>query len=201
AVEFFQKAVEKDPRFAAAWAGMPTAYVWGTILRRFPAPSGWISCRDAARKAVDLDPTLAEGYAGLAAVKAHYALDYAGAQQLYEHALEINPREDHALVGSAVLLQALGQFDQAIAFRKRLIEIDPVSASAQWGLANAYLTSGQIDLAAKQVEAVLGMDPNFSEAHIALIRIHIARGEFNQAIAVARKQAENPQNTRALAFL
>jgi TolB-like protein/DNA-binding winged helix-turn-helix (wHTH) protein/Tfp pilus assembly protein PilF len=201
AVEFFQKAVEKDPRFAAAWAGMSTAYVWGTILGRFAAPSGWISCRDAARKAVDLDPTLAEGYAGLAVVKAHYDLDYAGAQQLYEHALEINPREDHALVGSAVLLQALGQFDQAIAFRKRLIEIDPVSASAQWGLANAYLTSGQIDLAAKQVEAVLGMDPNFSEAHIALIRIHIARGEFNQAIAVARKQAENPQNTRALAFL
>lgn len=199
AVEFFQKAIEKDPHFAAAWAGMAHAYVPGTVFGHF-APQAWLKAQEAAQNALRLDGTLSEAYTVLGNVKAFWDFDFDAAQRFYNRALELNPRDPSALVSSAYLLQALGQFDQSIAFRKRRIEIDPVSVNAQWGLANGYLTSGQYDLAEKQVQVVLGMDPNYEEAHIALIRIAIARGAYDQAIVEARK-LETPENARGLAFL
>jgi len=201
AVEFFQKAIAKDSSFAAAWAGLSHAYFSAGWYGRLPHQQALIDARHAARRALELDPMLSEAYATLGGVKTALDLDFEGSLQLFNHAMELNPRDTFALLSYAYTLQSLGRFDQAIALRQRIIEIDPTSPDAQWGLANAYLTSGQIDLAAKQVQVVLGMDPNHAEAHIALIRIHIARGEFDQAIAEARKQAETPQDTRALTFL
>ena len=201
AIEFFQKAVARDPRFAAAWAGLSTACFGAGWYGRLPHQGAWIDARNAAQRALELDPTLSEAYTTLASLTAAVDLDFDAAQRLFNRALELNPRDTRALLHYAFLLQGLGEFDQAIAIRKRIIEIDPVSADAQWGLANAYLTSAQYDLAAKQVDIVLGMDPNHAEAHIALVRLAVARGDYETAIAEARKQAENPQNRRALAFL
>ena len=201
AIEFFQKAVDKDPRFAAAWSGLGVAYFQAGWYHRSPRQTAYVEARNAAQRALDLDPTLSEAHGTLGGVKAALDLDFEGALQVYDRALELNPRDTYALLHYAYLLQSLGRFDQAIALRKRIIEIDPVSTNSQWGLANAYLTSGQNDLGAKQVQVVLGMDPDYAEAHIALIRLAITRGDYNAAIAEARKQAEIPENTRALSFL
>lgn len=201
AIEFFQKAVQKDPRFAAAWAGMSRAYFEARWYGRLPQQERWIDARNAAERALTLDSTLSEAYTTLSGLKAAYDFDFDGALQLGNKALELNPRDTYGLIHYAYLLQALGRFDQAIALSKRLIEVDPVSANSQWRLANAYLTSGQDDLAAKQVQVVLGMDPNYAEAHIALIRLAIDRGDYDAAIAEGRREAQNPQNVRALAFL
>lgn len=200
AIEFFQKAVQKDPRFAAAWAGLSRAYFDARWFGRLHSQTAWTDARNAAQNAISLDNTLSEPYTTLGDVKAQDR-DFDGAAQFFNRALELNPRDTDALMHYGYLLQALGHFDQAIALAKRMIEIDPLSTNAQWRLANAYLTSGQNDLAAKQVQIVLGMDPNYSEAHIALIRLAIDRGDYDGAIAEARKQAEIPQNTRALGFL
>ena len=201
AVEFFQKSVQKDPRFAAAWAGLAHAYFGAGWYHRLPREAAFINARNAAHKALDLDATLSEAYATLGGVKAALDRDVDGSLQLLTRALELNPRDEFALIGYAWQLQSLGRFDQAIAVSKRLVEIDPVSPNSQWRLANAYLTSGQNDLAAKQVQIVLGMDPNYAEAHIAVIRLAVDRGDYDAAIAEGRQQAQIPGNTRALGFL
>ena len=201
AVEFFEKAVHKDPRFAAAWAGMSHAYFDASWYGPLHHQQTDTEARNAAERALVLDPTLSEAYTTLSSLKAAVDLDFDGALQLGNKALELNPRDTYGLIHYAYLLQALGRFDQAIALSKRLVEVDPVSANSQWRLANAYLTSGQDDLAAKQVQVVLGMDPNYAEAHIALIRLAIDRGDYDAAIAEGRKDAQDPKNVRALAFL
>ncbi|HJT16437.1 MAG TPA: winged helix-turn-helix domain-containing protein [Thermoanaerobaculia bacterium] len=204
AIEFFQKAIDHDPHFAAAWASMSLAYVFSAELAAFGPQSrhaAWAHARECARKAIELDPMLSDPYATLADVAAAVDFQFDNALQLYDRAIELNPRDRYAVLRDAYLLQCLGRFDQSIALRKRFIEIDPVSINAQWGLANAYLTSGQNDLAAKQVQVVLGMDPHYAEAHIALIRLAVARGDFDAAITEARSQTAATGDVRALSFL
>ena len=201
ALDFFQKCVQKDPKFAAAWAGMSRAWFNAGWYKHASRQEAFINARNAANRALELDGTLSEPYAPLANIKASQDLDFDGALRLYNRGLELNPRDTSVLLAYAYLLQAIGHFDQAIAISKRLIEVDPVNTNNQWRLANAYLTSGQLDLASKQVQVVLGMDANYAEAHIALVRLAIARGDYDVAIGEAERLSADPKNIRALAFL
>jgi TolB-like protein/DNA-binding winged helix-turn-helix (wHTH) protein/tetratricopeptide (TPR) repeat protein len=199
--DFLEKAVEKDPSFAAAWASLAHTYSVGSHYGRFPASTALPKAEAAALKALQLDDSLSEAHTSLGNVKNSWYFDFPGAEREYIRALELNPSDTYALLCYAYLLQCLGRFDEAITFRNRHIDVDPLSPDAQWGLANAYITSGQYDRAMQQVALVLGMEPNYAEAHIGLIRLYIVRGEYEKAIAEAREQAKAPENIRALAFL
>jgi TolB-like protein/DNA-binding winged helix-turn-helix (wHTH) protein/tetratricopeptide (TPR) repeat protein len=200
--DFFQKAVDKDPQYALAWAGLAQTYVNMGWFGQLPPATAYPKAETAALKALQLDDKLSEAHVAIGAVKAAWYLDYAGAEREFVRAVELSPKNIGAHVWLAHLVQSLGRFDEAIALRKRSVEIDPLDVNLQWGLANAYLTAHRYDAALKQLNVVLGMDPNYYEAHVAQLRIAVAQGRYDEAIAMGRKLvATDPANNRGLSFL
>lgn len=206
ALELFQKAVAKDPRYALAWAGVAQAYaVMAALNETGMTPRlAWRNAETAALTALRLDDDLSEGHSALGSVKMYWYLDFAGAEREFVRALELNPGNQGALVYYAYLLQALRRFDEGIALRERVIELDPFSPSAQWGLANAYLIARQDDRGIRQTLMVIGMDPTFPESQVALTCVYAWRGEYEKAIAEGRRAVEVSEGGfrfRSLAFL
>jgi TolB-like protein/DNA-binding winged helix-turn-helix (wHTH) protein len=206
ALKLFQKAVEKDPHYALAWAGVAQAYAgMGAVNVTGISPRvAWTNAEAAALTALRLDDNLSEAHSALGTVKMYWYLDFAGAEREFTRSLELSPRNQGALVFYAYLLQAVRRFDEDIALREREIELDPLSPAVQWGLANAYLTARQDDRGIQQALMVIGMDPMMPEPHIALTRQYALRGEYEKAIAEGRRAVEVSQGGfrfRALAFL
>jgi tetratricopeptide (TPR) repeat protein len=202
----FQKAVERDPRYALAWAGVAQSYA-GMAAVNVTGVSprlAWTNAEAAALTALRLDDSLSEGHSALGSVKMYWYLDFAGAEREFRRALELNPGNQGALVYYAYLLQALRRFDEDIALREREIEVDPLNPAVQWGLANAYLTARKDDRGIQQALMVIGMDPMMPEPHIALTRVYALRGEYAKAIAEGHRAVEVSEGgfrLRSLAFL
>jgi tetratricopeptide (TPR) repeat protein len=205
AAALFEKAARIDPTYALAWAGVAQAYAnQGEIIVRYtgvPARVGFEKAEAAVRKALQLDPDLSEAHCAAGAIKMNWDLDYAAAEQELRRALELNPRNTLALQYYGYLLQCLRRFDESLAVKKRLVEIDPMNPGVQWGLAHLYLTARQDEQGIRQALMVLSMEPNFPEVYVALTRIHALRGEYDKAIAYGEKLLQidpsNPQRGRA----
>jgi DNA-binding winged helix-turn-helix (wHTH) protein/TolB-like protein/Tfp pilus assembly protein PilF len=187
AIALLQRAVRKDPSFALAWAGLAELYGSSAAFGTLPPQDAFAKAGIAVYKALQLDDELSEAHCSAGVIKMYWDLDYAHAEREFLRALQLNPRNAIALMHYGRLVQCLGRFDEAIALRKREIEIDPLNPSVQSHLAAAYLTARRDELGIQQCLLVLRMDPHFSFAHISLARIHTLRGEYEQAIAEARE--------------
>jgi TolB-like protein/DNA-binding winged helix-turn-helix (wHTH) protein/Tfp pilus assembly protein PilF len=198
ALEFFQKAVEKDPGYALAWAGLAHTYAGLGAFNQGSREVLWPKAEEAALKALQIDSDLSEAHSAVGAVRMYWNLDFTGAQREFLRALELNPRNILALRYYAFLLQCIGRFEEAITLHERQIEIDPTSPAVHQGLANAYFHARKYDRAIEGSLMVLQMNPNNAQVHIALARAYSLRGESEKAIAQARQAGKSPN---ALAFL
>jgi tetratricopeptide (TPR) repeat protein len=144
----------------------------------------------ATLKALQLDDDLSEAHDAAANVRLFRYLDFAGSERELLRALELNPRNTSALTNYAWLLQCTERFDEAMAVRKREIEVDPLSPRIQQGLGSVYLSARQYDRGIEQTILVLGMNPNYLEGHINLVRGYALRHEYDKAIEHARKAVE-----------
>ena len=187
AIALMRAAITKDPSYALAWASLGEMYAGAGAFNQIPPKKAFPSAKAAVQKALRLDDEISEAHCAAGIISMYWDLDYSGAEKEFQRALELNPRNTHALTHYGRLVQCLGRFDEAIALRKREIEIDPLNPGVQSFLAAAYLTARKDDLGIQQCQLVLRMDPNFSAAHIYLARIYALRGEHDKAIAEGRE--------------
>ena len=126
AIEFFQKALDIEPGFARAYAGLVGTHTQSALHSASPtqATRHLRLAKEAAVKAVTLDDTLAEAHSGLGWIRMH-EWDWAGAQEEMERALELDPNSVEALSVHAHLLVFMGRFDKGIASQKRVIQLSP----------------------------------------------------------------------------
>jgi TolB-like protein/lipoprotein NlpI len=201
ALAYFDQAAEKDPQYALAYTGIADScylipgYSAGTPQDYLPR------ARAAARKAVELDDTLAEAHNSLASV---FFVDFENAQSVkeYERAIALNPNyaTAHEWFGANVLL-ALGRFDQAISELKRALELDPVSPIVSADLGAAYNLARRYDEAIAQLHDTLEMDPGFYFARWQLGLALELKGAISEAIAEYRKAFELNDDPMVLAAL
>ena len=187
AIALLQQAVRKDPSYALAWAGLGELYASSAAFGELPPQDAFAKAGSATQNAMQLDDELSEAHCSAAVIKMYWDLDYGEAEHEFRRALQLNPRNAIALMHYGRLVQSLGRFDQAIALRKREVEIDPLDPGVQSHLAAAYLTARRDELGIRQSLLVLHMAPDFSFAHISLARIYTLRGEYDKAIAEARE--------------
>jgi TolB-like protein/DNA-binding winged helix-turn-helix (wHTH) protein len=141
-LEYFQKAIQKDPGYALAWAGLSHAYLrlaaWGVQPYRDAAPRA----RSAAEKALALDSSLVEGVVALAWVKMGYDWDWSGAEQLCRRAIEMRPTYGQAHSAYSSLLAVTGRIPEAVAEERLARQADPLdpvfAASMSWRLYLAH---------------------------------------------------------------
>jgi DNA-binding winged helix-turn-helix (wHTH) protein/tetratricopeptide (TPR) repeat protein len=148
AEEFFRRAIARDPRFAAAWAAIADSWLFRGRYETSSPREKLDKAREAAMKAVALDPELADGHAALAQVYADRDWDWQRAEREYRRALELNPNSDVAHAQFAYLLLFRRDFDGALEHTRRAMEIDPLSPV--W----AILHGDVLDCAGRHEEAI-----------------------------------------------
>jgi adenylate cyclase len=193
ALEYFQQAIQKDPSYALAYAGLADSY---SVLPNYTdsAPKQYIDkAIPAARRAVELDDSLAEAHAALAnAIGADLQLVACEAE--FKRAFELNPNYASAHQWYGEVLQSLGRFDEATAELQRAHDLDPLSLIINSILAGILNSGGRTEEALQQVKRALDLDPSFNVAYWVRGQIHENKGEFDEAIADYNKAKAGGQN-------
>jgi TolB-like protein/DNA-binding winged helix-turn-helix (wHTH) protein/Tfp pilus assembly protein PilF len=194
AIEYFQRAVAVDPGYAQAYSGLADAYAlaggweYGVLAPQEAAPRA----REAAGRAVFLDPALSEAHTSLAFALDTSSRDWSGAEREFRRALDLNPGYATAHHWYGYHLMMVGRDNEGIAELKRAESLDPLSLIISAGVADVLFIAHRFDEAMRQLQKTLEMDPNFAMAHYqrgqVLVQQHkldAAISEFERAIELA----------------
>jgi TolB-like protein/DNA-binding winged helix-turn-helix (wHTH) protein/Tfp pilus assembly protein PilF len=182
-VGYFQQAIGKDSSFALAYAGLADAYNISSILGVLAPKDSLPQSRDAAEKAIALDPNLAEAHTALGVEKSHYEFDFPGAEKEFLTALELNPNSAYShLFYSNCYLMPMARVDQAIAENQKALELDPLSLPINNFMAVTYAFAGDYDKSYRQFQRTIQLDPTFPLAHEYLAARLFMTGKYEQAI-------------------
>lgn len=143
--EYFGRAVELAPRFARAHAGLARAHALAAWYGYSRPDEAYPKARQAALAALEIDERQAEAHAALGDVRFLFEWDWTGAEAEYRRARTLEPYSESALRGQARLLAKSGRFEEAIALRKRVVELDPLDPVRATALAAAYLDARRFD--------------------------------------------------------
>jgi serine/threonine protein kinase/TolB-like protein/Tfp pilus assembly protein PilF len=185
AIEYFQQAIERDPSYALAYAGLADCYV--VPARGLPPRERMPQAKAAARKALEIDDTLAEAHTTLARVLTVYDWDWSGAKKEFQRAIELNPRYPVAHQWYGGYLWAMGRLDESIAENKQAQELDPLSPSSTFGLAQAFYYARKYDQAIEQFQNALKLDPSFPPVLLFLPVAYEEKGMQEEALTGFQK--------------
>lgn len=197
AAEHFQKAIEKDPEYASAHAGLAASYAALGLLGALSPREMNSKAKSAAERALAIDETLAQAHSALGLVL-YYDWDWPGTDREFKRAMQDNPSDVWAHVGYSWYLLTAGRFDQAIAEADRAQQIDPLSLMANDNVANVLVEARQYDRALEKCRRILEMDPNFERAHFHLARIYRQTGLYKEAVAEIQKLAHDSKQRQSL---
>jgi tetratricopeptide (TPR) repeat protein len=205
AIEYFQQAIEKDPAYALAYAGLSDSYemvgFWGLL----PPREMWPKAKAAALKALEVDDNLAEAHVALGWVSFTYDWDWPAAEKHFERAFALNPTSPATHHHwHSIYLGARGQSDDALAEAKRALDLDPVSPVINHNLAEQLYLARQFDQAIEQCRKTLEMDPSFPLTYSLLGRAYLSKGMYREALAEFEKyltlSSRNPTALAGLAY-
>ena len=188
-LEFFQRALDKDPEFSRAWTG--TAKTWLWLADAYVPPlEAYSKVRDAALHALRLSKDEAEAHVYLAETKRILDWDLDGAEAEYLQAFEIDPNSTTSNYFIAAFYAAIGERDKALTFLRRTAKIDPASLWVSNFACEIYRYFGLIDEALVAGERALQLDPTFLYGEPLLAALYREMGRFDEAIALYKKSQE-----------
>src|SRR5436189_1177610 len=196
AIAFYEQAIARDPNYALAYAGLSSAYIilpfWAGV-DRLDASS---KAKDAALKALRLDPNLAEAHLALGKVLFFSEIDLAGALREYQRATELQPNDAtaHHWFGNDTL-SALGRSEEAIAEVRRAVELEPLSPVINTDLGTTFYYAHRYEDSARQLRKTLEIDPTFFYAHFNLGIALQAAGDLSGAITEYEKAKQLGDDT------
>jgi TolB-like protein/Flp pilus assembly protein TadD len=186
AIEFFQKAIQKDPTYAPAYAGLANAYRALAFEGLVPPAEGLPQAEAAARKAQSLDDSLAE---------VHFALgmnrlakwDLATSLEELQKALSLSPHDSIIRRFYAQVLSRVSRWDEAIAEGKRAQALDPLSVETNQALGSVFRWAGRNDEAIQQYKKTIELDPKEARLYDHLAEVYARKGLYAEAIAAEQK--------------
>lgn len=185
--DYFQLAIDKDPTYAVAYAGLADCYnVLGYYIYQAPSETFALG-KEAAQKALQLDDSLAEAHTSLAYDKHYYDFDWAGAEREYKRAIELNPNYATAHHWYSLYLSEVGRFKEAKSEVRRALELDPLSPIISNTIAAVYFRNREYDQAIEQLHRLLEADPNFVVAHELLGQLYTQKQMYDAAITEFQK--------------
>ncbi|MFL6294200.1 MAG: tetratricopeptide repeat protein, partial [Thermoanaerobaculia bacterium] len=182
-IRLFREAIEKDPRFALAHAGLADSYVLLGIYGAAPPGEVMPEAREAAARALELDKTLAEAHTSLACVAAIYDWDWPAAEESFQRAIRLAPGYATARQWYAInCLTPLMRFEEAAAELQTALELDPLSLPVSTSLAIQLFYAREHAAAAEQCRRVLEVDPDFPLARFFLGLCYAEEGRPQEAV-------------------
>jgi TolB-like protein/DNA-binding winged helix-turn-helix (wHTH) protein/Tfp pilus assembly protein PilF len=203
AVDCFQLAIEKDPSYAPAYAGLADSYALTSIYGQGDSTELMRKARVAALHAIELDDTLAEAHASLAVIAQNYDWNWQVVDKEYRRAIELDSNYATAHHWYAESLALQGRFDEAFLEIERARQLDPLSLIIAADRGAILYFSRQYDRAIEQLRAVLDMEPNFPRAQI-LVLAYAQKAMYPEALADVekwRKIDDGPLSWMMLAYV
>jgi eukaryotic-like serine/threonine-protein kinase len=192
AVRYFDQAVDRDPAYAAAYAGLADTYallgleIYGVLPPREAMPRA----KAAAERALELDPALAEPRAARAWVRLHYDWDWAGAEEDFRASLELDPGLATTHHWYSFLLSARGRHHEATAAARRAWERDPLSSIVNSNRLRAAYYARRFDEVLEAGQRLVEMEPEFGVHHFWVGLAQTALGRYEEAAVSHRRQAQ-----------
>jgi len=200
ATQYYEQAIKLDPSYAMAWAGLSELLSLRTDSGYLPTDEGYRKARDAAERALALDPNLPEAHAARGFIKTNYDWDWAGADTSFQRALALDPGNVTTIRNAARLSAALGRFDEALALERRAVELDPLNTAVHFGHCLIAYYAGKLDEAEAACKKTLEISPARPLAHAFLGRINLAQLHPQDAVAAAEREPEEWAHLQGLAL-
>jgi TolB-like protein/Tfp pilus assembly protein PilF/predicted Ser/Thr protein kinase len=190
AVTSFNQALESDPNYAAAYAGLASAYRTLGNWAFMPLPDAIPKAKAAAQKALQLDPASPEAHAALARIAFENDWDFATAQREFKRALEIAPGSAEANGAYGNFSAWIGNLQEALTYARNAVRFDPLSVQSQLTVCTALFAARRLDEALDECRKAEDMDANFIPSHLYLTFIYGAKNLYEESVAEGRKYAE-----------
>ncbi len=181
AIEIFTEAVENDPTSALAYAGLAIGYAQ-LGHSPYPVSGAYPRAKEAAQRALEYDPDLAEAHLAVGMYRIYYEWDFAGGEEAFVRALELNPSLVDAHYHYAWLLELLLRDEEAIEYGEYTKELNPLSPFYTAWLADQYRDAGMYDKAIEEAKTTLELNPNYPIAWLALGQTYLDMGRVEEAI-------------------
>ncbi len=186
-IEYYSKAIEIDPEYSYAFAGLADTYVILTIWRTIPPTEGYPKAKDLALKALSINPSMAEAHKTLAEISWRYEIDFKRSEIQFKKAIEMAPNYASAFHYYSYYLWCVGKKEEA---RKQINiakELDPLSKMIYQNSADYYYHEGLLTNALSDLEKIIEMDPDFVPANYELFFIYRELDMPDQAVAAFKK--------------
>ncbi len=186
ALQYFQRAIELDPNFALAYAGLADAYGEQADADQ-PSEKALALSKQAALRALAINPDLPEAHVSLADVLFFNEWKWAEADREYKRALQLKPTYEEGHHSYSHYLTLAGRHGEAIEESQLLLRLDPLSSHMNAHLGAAYLRAGRFDDAVTQLKKTIALDPNYMRAYLFLGVVYESQKLYPEAIAALKK--------------
>lgn len=201
ALAHFQQAIDIDPNYALAYAGVSEVYRTLALSGEEPPAASFERSIAAAERAIAIDDDLAEGYTALGISKFWHTRDWVAAENALRRSVELDPSWSTTHIYCAHLLSNIGRHSEALANAKRARELDPVSPFITTLEGVVLLQAGQPDNAMQQFTSASEIDPNFWMPHMFASRAYIEKGMFDEAWQSANRASKlSPAQTISISY-
>jgi TolB-like protein/DNA-binding winged helix-turn-helix (wHTH) protein/Tfp pilus assembly protein PilF len=186
AVDHFERATHLDSGYAAAHAGLSHAWWWRGIWGAKTVKEVQVPASAAARKALELDPRLAEAHVSMGRIKYHN-WDWSGAEKDFGRALELDPNNLDAHFFNAMLFMALGRLPESVAHIQKAEQLDPLSSTVQSGFGRVLYRARRFEEAIPHLNRAIELEPQSPGGYGRLADVYEEIGQYAEALALHEK--------------
>jgi serine/threonine-protein kinase len=187
AIEYFRQALDKDPAYSLAYAGLADTYAYLSFLTAVAPWEAMPNAKAAALKGLEVDEDLAEAHVSLGYVSFTYDGDWPVAGKHFEQALALKPAYCRTHTFYPFFLSSLGRSEEAVEVARGALDLDPASPAVSHSLAVQYYLARKFDRAIQQVCETLEMDPNFAFSYAVLGEVYLSKGMHREGLSALQK--------------
>jgi serine/threonine protein kinase/Flp pilus assembly protein TadD len=186
-IQYFRQAIERDPTYALAYAGLAEGYVPLAVYCHLAPRDACPKAKSAAHAALEIDPNLSEARTVLGAIMSYYDWDLENGEKELRQATALDPKYPRARQTLAENLTIRGRFEEAVIEAKRALELDPLALSLNAFMAMTYYFGREFDKAIEHGLRTVDMDPNFFPGYFYLGLAYQMNGQFAEAAATLQQ--------------